>query len=129
MISLIENRVLNRLNAIAEASRKGPPKGTWSDIDNGAGGSIYNRREPTRRNGTAAQRKAAQKERAAKASEVWQGMSYKARFNFLTEMHGGYERADREEMAGQDWQQLIDDMGGVDEQNVIDLVGNLLHWV
>jgi hypothetical protein len=126
---LIERRVLARLKVMSEAGKKKPAsKGEWNDIDDGKGGSIYNRRTPTKRGPNAEQRRTAMSKRYDEAAEKWLNMPVSERLTFLASEAGGYEREDRIEMARQSWARLIEDIGGPESQEARDLVSAMLHW-
>jgi hypothetical protein len=121
---LIEQRVMSRLKHMIEASKK-RPAGDWSDIANGAGGSIYNRRTPARRKIDPQSMESVQAEAASK----WKSMNNEDRMSFMASMMDGFSRIDHEYMSLYRWSELVDFLGGEDSREVADLCRNLRTWV
>lgn len=106
-IILIEQRVMQRLIEAGKSRSKGGKAGTWSDIDNGRGGSIYNRAEPRKR----ASSKAGANAALTAAGAQWDAMTPEARDEMMAVEMGGYDANSRADIAQVSWSELPDVIG------------------
>lgn len=77
-------------------------KGTWSDIDNGAGGSVYNRSQSRTRS---------PKQVSFDAGAQWDAMSVHDRLIMLNSEMDGYSSKDRVDLSNVSWAELPEQVG------------------
>lgn len=97
-IELVERRVMQRL---LEAGRRA--QGQWHDVDDGRGGSVYNRSEPTRR-----QKKITTRDAETACRKLWDDMDPDLREIAVGEWDADKAGAEIRRLAGLGWDAFVD---------------------